>query len=303
MPEFYPRPDPPLDLSDRKVVAEYHRKLEADRRLAQLYGLTAGLCFSFDLTIPAPNPLPRARSPPRFPPKEPVSFYLDQSLQSGPDKHSQVWTAVTELAGARTTVVLKIIQPSMCMYPELNDVWDRNYEFPENLAHEEAWVYDRLATKQGLYIPYFFGLQTIITPSGEAAWVLVLEYIHGEDFIAYIRSPTRSFSDTCDLLRLSIDTLTEFMADGWCHNDANPRNIIVTGSPGARSVVFIDLYFTCRFSPEDLTVERRRRRRKLYCAIHEALKDQTGEIQRWAVQNIDLEVCDPIQLQRLQSGP
>ncbi|KAJ7484082.1 hypothetical protein B0H11DRAFT_1196807 [Mycena galericulata] len=292
--EHYQDVDPPFDIRDRRALIEYHSKLEAARNLAELNGLESGLRFTLDLTLPPPNPLPRARSLPQFPPQSHVSFLLDQALQSGAGKNSQVWTAVAEVAGTQTTVVFKIIQPSMCEYPEADGCWQGNYLFPEDLAREEAWVYDRLVHKQGLSIPYFFGLHTIVTPSKEAAWVLVLEHILGESLLAFSQSSTRCLSDTCDVLKLSIDTLSDFMADGWCHNDIAPRNIVVTGSPGARSVVFVDLFFTCRFDAEEAAVQCRGFKRMLFIDIYECLGDRGGEIQRWAIENMDYDVCAPV---------
>lgn len=159
--ERYPEPDPPLDLSDNATVIQYHNRLETARHLAQLHGLTSGLSISLGLIIPSSNPLPYARSLPHFPRQSTISFRLSQALQSGLDKNSQVWTAVGEFSDAQTTIVLKIIQPSMCRYPAVDDAWINDYVFAENLAREEAWVYSQLLHKQGLCVPYFFGLHTV----------------------------------------------------------------------------------------------------------------------------------------------
>ncbi|KAJ7629493.1 hypothetical protein DFH06DRAFT_965347, partial [Mycena polygramma] len=176
---------PPVDLSDDAVAIQYCATLSAARDLAQLHQLYPGLCFDFDLTPPPSNPLPGARILPHLS-HSTVSLRLARALQSGPDKNSQVWTAVAESAGAQTTFVLKIIQPSMCCHPIVDHLWCRTneYTFPEDLAHGEAWAYNRLQHKQGLCIPYFFGLHTITTPSNERAWVLVFEYIPGQTLSA-----------------------------------------------------------------------------------------------------------------------
>jgi hypothetical protein len=42
-------------------------------------------------------------------------------------------------------VVLKVIQPSLCIYPEVDGVWVGCYMNPENI--EEALVYDHLVHK------------------------------------------------------------------------------------------------------------------------------------------------------------
>ncbi|KAJ7664707.1 hypothetical protein B0H17DRAFT_1091696 [Mycena rosella] len=291
-------PPAPFSLYDTDAVVEYHAKLEAARELALRNGLESGLSFVFDLVIPPANHLPGARNLPQFPAQSrPISLRLDQPLQSGPDKLSQVWTAVGEFPGAngepQTTVVLKIIQPSMCRYPAVDDIWRDNYIFPEDFAVEEEWAYNHLADKQGLSIPYFFGLHTIITPSTESAWVLVLEYIPGQTLAAYLELPNKSYSDSCDILKRSIDTLTDFMAGGWAHGDLEPRNIVVAGSPGARTIVLVDIYSAIWLQPHQSRLEFPQQRRILYATIYSFLNDPDGEIQLWAEHNMDAEVWDP----------
>ncbi|KAJ7629499.1 hypothetical protein DFH06DRAFT_721226 [Mycena polygramma] len=204
------KPDPPLNLSDDAVALRYCTELSAARHLAQLHGLYPGLCFDFDLIPPPVNPNPSARPLPHF--SHSTSFRLVQPLQSGADKNSQVWTAVTEITGAQTTAVLKIIQPSMCIHPVVDHRWSRmnDYIFPEDLARGEAWAYERLEHMQGLGIPYFFGLHTITTPSGERAWVLVLEYVPGDSLSTYGKDP-RPLSDSCDLVRICASSLRVFL--------------------------------------------------------------------------------------------
>ncbi|KAJ7640466.1 hypothetical protein DFH06DRAFT_628064 [Mycena polygramma] len=291
--EMYARP-PPVDLSDDAVAIQYCDELSAARDLAQLHQLHPGLCYDLDLTPPPSNPLPGARILPHFS-HSTVSLRLARALQSGPDKNSQVWTAVAEFAGAQTTFVLEIIQPSMCCHPLVDEPWCRKYEytFPKDFAHGEAWAYNRLEHKQGLGIPYFYRLHTITTPSGERAWVLVFEYIPGQTLSAYSQSPTRSLADSCDLIKLSLGALTEFMADGWCHSDPAPRNILVTGSPGARRVVLIDLYAAVHCIAADAETLRPERRRNMFQGIYDALGDPTGDIKQWVTQNkVDLGFVD-----------
>jgi hypothetical protein len=100
----------------------------------------------------------------------------------------------------------------------------------------------------------------------------------------------------CVQLKLSIDTLEEFMLDGWCHNDEIPQNVLVTGSPGSHTVVFIDLSGVTRLTSEAIAIERHLRLRKLYVEIYDLLQDNTGDIQRWAATNIDMKISDPIQV-------
>jgi hypothetical protein len=164
--ERFPTTEPPLDLSNEAIIAKYHSELEASRRQAEVDRLRSGLCFELPLTIPSSNPHPNSRAVPQFPPNlSAIPLRLAQALQSGPDKNSQVWTAVVDVPGEQTTVVLKIIQPSMCRYPEVDYHygWEHDYIFPQTLAVKEASAYSRLQHMQGRCIPYFFGLHTVRT--------------------------------------------------------------------------------------------------------------------------------------------
>ncbi|KAJ6580699.1 hypothetical protein B0H19DRAFT_1251000 [Mycena capillaripes] len=267
--------------SDQPGIESYYEQLEAARRLAKLNPLAAGQSYSLALNIPQPNPDPAARSVPPVPNSFCVSLRLDQPLKTGTGKLSQVWTAVEEETG--TTLVLKFIQRSMCPYPGPDCNWSE-YREPEDLVRRETWSYEHLASKQGLLVPYFFGLDTITTPSGECAWVLVLEHIPGITLAALMDSPAKSFLDMCDAIQLSIDSTSAFTSDGWVHMDLEPRNILVTGSPGARGIVFIDLTFTCRLPSSNVDRDSNHRHR-LYHHIVNYLDFDSNFIQ-WACANI-----------------
>jgi hypothetical protein len=69
-----------------------------------------------------------------------------------------VWTA-TVTGVPESCLVMKIIQPSLCLLPDPSNFrWRETYYDPLDLAHNEAWVYETLVNRQGLSIPYFFGL-------------------------------------------------------------------------------------------------------------------------------------------------
>ncbi|KAJ7194611.1 hypothetical protein GGX14DRAFT_377846 [Mycena pura] len=196
-----------FDLCDNDAVRKYHDHLGAARNMAQLKPMEPGVRFDIDLVIPPANPHPNARSLPPLPIQSSSKFTLclDLPLQTDLDRFSQVWTAVVEGFGAarsatQTTLVLKIIQPSMCPYFDIDDNWVGNYTFPEYTARLEAMVYDRLANKQGLSIPYFFGIHTILTPSNEIAWALVLEYIPGQTLQTYADSTNKTIQESCELV-------------------------------------------------------------------------------------------------------
>ncbi|KAJ7648230.1 hypothetical protein DFH06DRAFT_1050196 [Mycena polygramma] len=287
-PEFYLAHAPrPVSAYDQKGIEIYSAQLDAARDIAEHNPLAAGQSYPVTLTIPHSNPRPGARAVPFVPQSPCVSLRLDEPLQTGAGKFSQVWTAVVE--GTGTKLVMKIIQPSMCPRPPIDRSWVM-YHVPEDLARREAWAYERIAHKQGILVPYFLGLDKITTPSGEPAWVLVLEYIPSVTFASLLDSPSRSFSDICDVTKLSIDAAENFTSDGWVHVDLAARNILVTGSPGTRGVVFID-HFACRFASSDM--EDVYVGRDLYLHIRQCSKFDL-DFQRWAKANIGTVAAVPI---------
>ncbi|KAJ7738127.1 hypothetical protein B0H16DRAFT_1325573 [Mycena metata] len=180
LPLRYHFHDKPSDAA----VAPLYTHLTSLRFLAISAPLKAGLRFTLALRIPLQNSYPAARQVPSIvaadcPNANGVVLRLNTALQRDLDRLSQVWTA--EVVGVPgTSLVMKIIQPSLCPLPDpSNSKWREAYYDPLDLAHNEAWVYQMLAHRQGLSIPYFFGLFDIITPSGEAAWALVLEFVPG----------------------------------------------------------------------------------------------------------------------------
>ncbi|KAJ6514548.1 hypothetical protein DFH09DRAFT_1374024 [Mycena vulgaris] len=96
--------------------------------------------------------------------------------------------------------------------------------------------------KLGLLIPYFFGLSTIVTPCGEEAWVLVLEFIPGPTVNG--DADFASISNIRDFCALGVDAMQKFVRGGWTLRDIRPPNFILTGAPGAWAVVIIDLFLS-----------------------------------------------------------
>ncbi|KAJ6631568.1 hypothetical protein B0H10DRAFT_2207201 [Mycena sp. CBHHK59/15] len=197
--------------------------------------------FMLDLQIRPQNPHPGARQLPTTfttdcSQSATVALQLNTVLQSGLDGFSQVWTA-TVIGVPETCLVMKIIQPSLCLLPDpFNSHWREAYYDPLDLAHNEAWVYQKLAHRQGLSIPYFFGLFDIITPSRETAWVLVLEFIPGPTIHDVSKSKS---TPACTL---GLDAVRDLALSGWTLRDIRGANFSLTGSPGSRAVVMIDLY-------------------------------------------------------------
>ncbi|KAJ7042898.1 hypothetical protein C8F04DRAFT_56368 [Mycena alexandri] len=202
------------------------RHLISLRDLAISAPLERGMQFMLNLQFPPQNRHPAARQVPstltadRFQ-SATVTLQLDTALQSGCDRFSQVWTA-TAVGVPETCLVMKIIQPSLCLLPDPSNIhWREAYYNPLDLAHNEAWVYRKLAHRQGLSIPYFFGIFDIVTPSGEAAWVLVLEFIQGPT----IHNVAKSMStDTVhDFCTLGLNAVRDLALSGWTLRDMSGR--------------------------------------------------------------------------------
>ncbi|KAJ7147404.1 hypothetical protein C8R43DRAFT_926228 [Mycena crocata] len=279
--ERYDPVGPSISFYDEKAVNAYYFKLEDARTQAVLHPLAAGQSYAFNLVIPPQNPDSSARRIPQLPHSPSVSLILDKPLQVGAGKPSQVWTAIVD--GTSTTLALKIVQPSMCYYPEPDTCWSE-YEVPEDLAQGEAWSYDHLAHKQGRLVPYFFGIHKITTPSGEGAWVLVLEHVYGNTVANQIYERSATLADTCQLVQLAIDAATDFGSDGWVHLDLGPHNLIVTGVSGAPNLVFINV-FASRLSSSSMEFAPCRGR--MYRALIDRLQRYT-ECLEWVMENVPL---------------
>lgn len=142
-----------------------HRKFEADRTAALESPLRSGLRYTLDVAIPQQRPQPHRRVPTLASAgysARNVSLTLElvDGLQTDVGRFSQVWTAKIIGAPTETLLVLKILQPSLCLYPDSGRSWV-GYTHPDDLAGSEAWAYEILDAKQGLWLPYFFGLQTV----------------------------------------------------------------------------------------------------------------------------------------------
>ncbi|KAJ6467995.1 hypothetical protein C8R47DRAFT_1223484 [Mycena vitilis] len=246
-PEFYQAHAPrPFSAHDQKSVEIYSAQPDATRDVAERSRSWPVLLNGFDC--------PKTKST-LAPQRAQRSFLTclislcdDQPLQTGAGKFSESHQVWTDPEGTR--------------------------EGYDNLP-EEAWSYERIAHKQGIFkVPYSFGLDTITTPSGESAM-----------------SGFRVFSDVCDVTdKLSVNAAEDFTSDGWVHVDLAARNILVTKSPGTHGVIFID-HFACRFASSDM--KRVHVGRGLYLHIRQYLEFDL-DFQRWATANIGMVAAVPI---------
>ncbi|KAJ7027047.1 hypothetical protein C8F04DRAFT_100017 [Mycena alexandri] len=276
-----------LDLkTDCESDIAHHQKM-ARRKLALQAPLYTGLEFTLALEPPRQNP--NARKLPRVPSLSPTALQLRDELQRGIDGFSQVWTAVCG-DDPETCLVLKIIQPSICRGIPLDPT--EEYFEPWDLAHNEAWVYRHLAHYQGLLIPYFFGLSTIVTPCGEEAWVLVFEFIPGLTVNGVADSG--SISDIREFCALGVRAVGDFVRGGWVLRDIRPPNFILTRAPGAWAVVIIDL-FLCE--PLESTTNRKLlasyQAQSFLSRFVLCVEDVDKDVYPWAEKNLPAWVLPP----------
>ncbi|KAJ7087637.1 hypothetical protein B0H15DRAFT_781194 [Mycena belliarum] len=258
------------------------------RRQARKYPLRAGLRFTLPLQIPAQNPDSGSRPVPFVSTTEPATLELVEALQTGVDKTSQIWTARV-METPETVLVMKIVQLSMCVISDLDDqlFWGE-WEYPPDFAPREAWVYAQIRALQGLYVPYFFGIHKIETPSKEVAEVLVLEYIPGQSiYTVHLRLlRSRRFGRRVylreALLLVLIVHFTHFthslsrglrrstrlsrLAAGLFVQDWARDNFMLTGPPGKQVVVALDLRRATLCKKEDQE-EASKRQQCQFCDI------------------------------------
>ncbi|KAJ7924521.1 hypothetical protein B0H13DRAFT_1187386 [Mycena leptocephala] len=263
--------------SEDDVEIVYQEKMEA-RRIALKKPLETGLGFTLDLEVPPLNPDPGSRPLPFIPRTNSstgVVLRLHEVLQPGVNAFSQVWTA--NVVGAETCLVMKIIQPSLLRLPS---DWANEYYDPWDLAHNEAWVYQKLVRHQGLLIPYFFGVFEIVAPCGEVAWVLVLEFVPGLTVNDVDESTSKA--DIHDFCALGVDAVRDFARSGWSLRDIRGPNFILTGAPGAWIVVIIDLFLAQPCGSLDLERVAEIEARQFFFNFAICVRDVCPGIYKWA---------------------
>lgn len=226
----------PFNVNDIESVSLYAQHLKALRKQALARPLRSGLVFTCNLSTssePIGDPANSRLLPPFAFGEGAISFRLDKPLKVGVDRWSQVWLArvFPDVACDTTSssLVVKFVQPSLLPIPDPHSLLDfgRRYRIPEEVALREAESYHKLGFLQGSIVPYFFGLQKVsqlaphvfvanptstqlAMPSGEIAWVLLLEYIKGPtiqeafeepEFEASNQPRPESLSKACKIVR------------------------------------------------------------------------------------------------------
>ncbi|KAJ6462374.1 hypothetical protein C8R47DRAFT_1202209 [Mycena vitilis] len=285
---------PDLDFDPNNTHAMFKSLCEA-RKSALKNPLRCGSQFSLPLEIPAQNPAPGARGIPFLGANVPttesgtaqVLLELHDVLQPGIGDFSQVWRAVP-VGAPGTSLVMKILQPSLCEFPHPDEDWLGDHHRPEHLARHEAWVYQAFASKQGSLIPYFFGLHSIETPSNEWAWVLVLEFIPGDTLEA--AAERKSFPLIQEFCTLGIESVKEMARCCWQLADLqNPANFILTGTAETRRVVLIDLFGGSPWTDPNVEVLAMRDIRRFYETLCDAVCrwHPYSEMDNWVIQSLE----------------
>ncbi|KII84175.1 hypothetical protein PLICRDRAFT_373325 [Plicaturopsis crispa FD-325 SS-3] len=189
--------DPEFHLTSYGDVRTYVDTLESLREAAFDNPLTAGTTFT--LVLKQVTLHPHGRPLPRFAAQLPetgavYSVILDRVLQtgSGCDAWGQVWLAcVTDPASPDQVlgnIVVKLVQPSLLYHPDPTSFYQMYWTSPKKVAYTEDWAYRKLRSIQGCEIPYYYGMQTVVTPSGECAWILAMEYVEGQTICQWLDS-------------------------------------------------------------------------------------------------------------------
>lgn len=165
MPERISLPYPFVS-TDKKNIQRYRYAMINARDLALEKPLHYSLVLPLKLTCKA-TASPMSRPLPWFAGKEGTyACQLLNPLQAGPDKYSQVWVAVVKpidetSVAEEAKIVLKIFQPSLSIIPHPEYDWKEQYAVPEVLAKNEDQAYHELMHIQGVYVPYYYGMQEV----------------------------------------------------------------------------------------------------------------------------------------------
>ncbi|KAF9026655.1 hypothetical protein BDZ89DRAFT_1067477 [Hymenopellis radicata] len=165
------------------------------------------------------------------------------------DHFSQVWVAnVSKVDDAETAaqperVILKIFQPSMLPLPSPTIAYRYMPGPAHQLAFSEDVLYTRLKRLQGSRIPYFFGTFKIPVPSGEEAYVLMMEYIDGETLESWVMDyEGKKLSALPIVINSIIDAFREIHEERVLHTDMarHLSNILIDKNGMAVVIDFVE---------------------------------------------------------------
>jgi hypothetical protein len=141
----------------------------------------------------------------------------------------------------------------------------------------------------------------IVAPCGELAWALVLEFIPGltgndvdestpeADIHDFVRLHLRCLYLDLTLLNkcaLGVDAVRDFARSGWSLRDIRAPNFILTGAPGAWTVVIIDLFLVRPCGSLNLERIAEIAAREFFFNFALCVRDVCPGIYNWARKNL-----------------
>ncbi|KII84189.1 hypothetical protein PLICRDRAFT_373417 [Plicaturopsis crispa FD-325 SS-3] len=253
--------DPEFHLSSYGNTRAYVSQLQSLRDAALDHPLVAGTAFTLVLRPVVSHA--HGRPLPRFAARLPkvCEVVLERALQTGCDKRSQVWVACVRDSALPDEelgrIIVKIIQPSLLPHPDPSSFGQMDWVSPKGLACTEDWTYGELQSIQGREIPYYYGMQTVVVPSGETAWILAIEYVEGQTIPQWFNStheqdpygnlvPKDLTPEMFDRLKMilvsSLESITAIHTLGVFHGDVSGRNMLLSATfPDGPRIVFVDL--------------------------------------------------------------
>ncbi|KII84190.1 hypothetical protein PLICRDRAFT_179861 [Plicaturopsis crispa FD-325 SS-3] len=267
--------DPEFDLDITIDIQPLVEELRGLREVALYTPLHTGAEFLIKLNRVTPHargrPLPRGfarQIPTRRAGGQYYTVVLERAIQTKRNSWGQVWVArVSDPADSDSEqndsdlpvlghIVVKIVQPSLLPHPNPDSYHQWEYIPPKNVACTEDWMYGQLQALQGREVPCYYGMQTVVTPCGESAWLLAMEYVEGETLSRWLdschddpgnwRRPNDLTPEVFDkfkqLLTSGIEGVMAIHAQSVFHGDVRRPNLIIAKAfPVGPRVVFIDL--------------------------------------------------------------
>lgn len=200
----------------------------------------AGTCFpapcAHILDLPRPRPRPPCFS---VDVKTPRTIRLNERVQHGEGRYSQVYRGTFDDAPDGGSVIVKVYQTSLFSEDDLLCIARRKpYDvdpFDEicQLFKQEYWAYGRLQALQGTVVPHVYGFFEVMLHNGEPTVALVMEDIKAEDPDIYLASSPDARNALASRLLLSLHAV---LACGVAPGDLAKRNVLLCKS----RVILID---------------------------------------------------------------
>ncbi|KAF9009748.1 hypothetical protein BDZ89DRAFT_1078440, partial [Hymenopellis radicata] len=230
---YYPTFSCPINLRTDAPRRHYDDLIQK-RRVAQKSPISSMWSFTEVIQKTTVQPGLNTRPIPSFALEGGTFRFQARWAEQGVDKDdhfSQVWVAN----------VSKVDDTETAAQPE------RMYRYmpgpARQLAFSEDVLYTRLKRLQGSRIPYFFGTFKIPVPSGEEAYVLMMEYIDGETLESWAMDyGGKKLSALPTVINSIIDAFREICEERVLHTDVERHlsNILIDKNGMAVVIDFVE---------------------------------------------------------------